>query len=644
MWVGFVGGARTYLGGRIMRRVIGLSASALALGAASFIGCSGEDSTFSSTKKDAGVEASAGQGGTSGSGGQSGAGGQDAGAGAAGSAGMDSGPEILCSDNDNDGTTDCDGDCDDNDATAFPGNPEVCGDLVDNDCDTTVDNGCTGLGTYVSELTGKDGDPNYPGTKDKPVKSILQGIKNAQAIVAAQTTPSPIAVFVAEGKYNEKVTLVEGISLVGGFSCTAQPCSWLRDPKTYDSAIVNKDMQGVSVDATITRATRLDGFRVVGLDGDFGNTFPGTAGITVLGGTPTLVNNTIEGGDAQGGLWPGGRAVGIAVIAPSNSLQGALIENNDITAGNAPNTESAGILTSTTPKGAGKVYVDIINNRVRGGKCKFTSALLIHDSGKGTTIAANDIVGGEGLDWSSWGINVSGIATIDSNKINVDATSRPKCAVSKNWCGGIRSESSTTIITNNVSFGANHSRGVGLFLGEFEQPTGTVIVNSNYLDGGGNGSGITAAIALQHGDCCGKVATVGRIINNILAAGSGGQRFGVYEVKVTNPSVRQAHPETLQNNLFFLPTPTSLDALYHFWNGQNVSLKKTDADVNALAAQLGPVSGNFSADPLVDATYHLQAGSPAIDKGIATDAPALDIDGEARPKGAAHDVGPDEAQ
>ena len=203
-WVGFVGGARTYLGGRIMRRAIGLSASALALGAASFIGCSSEDSSFSSTKKDAGVEASAGQGGTAGSGGQSGAGGQDAGAeaaaGAAGSAGMDSGPEILCSDNDNDGTTDCDGDCDDNDATAFPGNAEVCGDLVDNDCDSSVDNGCSGLGTYVSELTGKDGDPNYPGTKDKPVKSILQGIKNAQAIVAAQTTPSPIAVFVAEGK------------------------------------------------------------------------------------------------------------------------------------------------------------------------------------------------------------------------------------------------------------------------------------------------------------------------------------------------------------------------------------------------------------------------------------------------------------
>ena len=49
---------------------------------------------------------------------------------------------------------------------------------------------------------------------------------------------------------------------------------------------------------------------MIGLDGDFGNNFPGTAGITVLGGTPTLVNNTIEGGDAQGGFWPGGACPG----------------------------------------------------------------------------------------------------------------------------------------------------------------------------------------------------------------------------------------------------------------------------------------------------------------------------------------------
>ena len=41
-------------------------------------------------------------------------------------------------DDDLDGVTECDGDCDDTDITAFPGNPEVC-DAIDNDCDPATD-------------------------------------------------------------------------------------------------------------------------------------------------------------------------------------------------------------------------------------------------------------------------------------------------------------------------------------------------------------------------------------------------------------------------------------------------------------------------------------------------------------------------
>ncbi len=50
-------------------------------------------------------------------------------------------PGTSCTDNDGDGS--CAGDdCDDNDASAFPGATEVCGDNVDNDCDGAVDEGC----------------------------------------------------------------------------------------------------------------------------------------------------------------------------------------------------------------------------------------------------------------------------------------------------------------------------------------------------------------------------------------------------------------------------------------------------------------------------------------------------------------------
>ena len=51
-----------------------------------------------------------------------------------------------------------------------------------------------------------------------------------------------------------------------------------------------------------------------------------------------------------------------------------------------------------------------------------------------------------------------------------------------------------------------------------------------------------------------------------------------------------------------------------------------------------------SSDPLLDAQYHLGAGSPAIDQGTASGAPADDLDGDARPAGAGVDIGADERE
>ncbi|MDY6790175.1 MAG: PilC/PilY family type IV pilus protein [Thermodesulfobacteriota bacterium] len=84
------------------------------------------------------------------------------------------GMDVSCEvDNDGDGFTLLEGDCDDNDATIYPGATEICGDLIDQDCDGS-DLVCTADdtdndGDGYSENAGDCDDTNsaiYPGAKE----------------------------------------------------------------------------------------------------------------------------------------------------------------------------------------------------------------------------------------------------------------------------------------------------------------------------------------------------------------------------------------------------------------------------------------------------------------------------------------------
>jgi len=160
------------------------------------------------TPGDGGVDSAAGDGSVDSGAGDSGMGDSgmgdsattDSGAGdATVDTGVDSGP--TCMDADGDGVTDCAGDCDDSDATTYPGAPEICGDGVANDCGATVDAGCGGIGTYVAKPPL--GNNSNPGTQASPVATIAQGIRNAMTIGGG------VDVYVAEGTYAEAVTMVK---------------------------------------------------------------------------------------------------------------------------------------------------------------------------------------------------------------------------------------------------------------------------------------------------------------------------------------------------------------------------------------------------------------------------------------------------
>jgi hypothetical protein len=597
------------------------------------LACGSEGEEFTPGKQDAGSGGSSGAstGGSAGSAGTAGVAGSstpDAG----GAAGADAAPDVaVCDDVDGDGSTTCDGDCDDNDATSYPGATEICGDAADNDCANGADDTCAGIGTFVSELTGDDANP---GTQTQPVKTIGKGIANAQTIQAS--TPGPLDVYVGEGSYPEKVALIESVNLVGGFSCNAQPCSWTRDPAVYITTIENQDAEGVLADSSITRQTRLDGFNVHGQSS--APTSIGVVGVTLAGGTPTVVNNTITAGDSSAPGGQAGRSIGLLLYGPSNDVKGARIEANDIRGGGAPTDTSAGIFFDAGGK-PGFNYAEIVSNSISGGTGKNAQAVTAWSSGTGTLIQNNDIQAGD-AGGAAWGIAIGGKALIDSNRINADTTKPAKCQQFA-FCGGIRSDSSTIVVTNNVVFGVQGQQSAAVLLGEFEIPAGSVTLNANYLDGAGSPNGyVSTALALQHGQCCGQVAIVGRVANNVLAGGKAAARYGVYEIKVSG---KAAHPELLMNNDFFVPNLTASDGYYQYVDTASVITKAvTLAEVTALALPL--VSGNIEGDPLLDSTYHLPTGSPAINAGTLVDLPAKDFEGEARPKGIAGDIGPDEAE
>jgi len=540
----------------------------------------------------------------------------------------------ICHDLDGDGTTTCAGDCDDGDALSAPGAPEICGDGADNDCDVLVDESCMGgRGTFVSALTGDDLNP---GTRALPVRTIGQGTRNAQMLGLPQT------VVVAEGSYGEKVIMVGGVTLLGGYQCSASPCSWLRSPPAFIATIVNTDFEGVFAGAGVTAATVIDGFHIDGRSGTA--TTPGSAGITVRGGSPTISGNKIVGGNLSGGPFGADRSIGVHLRASPDGAATTII-GNDIRGGMSSGTSTA-LMFDAFPLTTGAVAT-VTGNVLRGGTALRSTGITAWNAMAGTLFADNDIYAGDSLRGVSIGIEVGANVTIDGNRINADASATGTCTNPTSWCAGIASQSATSVITNNVVFGPRGPKSAGVHLGESETAAGIVVLNGNFIDGGGGASpgGATmarsAALVVTIGSCvsCGLRGVVGRVRNNILMGGSGVLRFGVIEEPATGRVVR---PEALENNLFhFAPSSATMDVLYRQIGLLGGVTDHTDiATVNAIIAP--PADANLSADPRVDASWHLLPGSPCIEQGTTTDAPPVDFDGELRPRGDDIDIGADE--
>jgi len=194
-------------------------------------------------------------------------------------------------------------------------------------------------------------------------------------------------VWVARGRYVERILLKEGVALYGGFAgdedaLTFDPVD--RELLADESVIDGTSENGGPVVASVfeeTPACRIDGFTIVG-----GN-FAAGGGIYISGASPTVMNNRIIGNRATDG---GGMYL---------QQSAALIANN-IVLGNVA-TEGAGIFVrggmptiannvirsngvdtgSTTEQSGGLTVYDasplVVNNTIVDNRAPFASGMIL---------------------------------------------------------------------------------------------------------------------------------------------------------------------------------------------------------------------------------------------------------------------------
>lgn len=492
------------------------------------------------------------------------------------------------------------------------------------------------IGAYVSAMTGDD---TNAGTQDAPVKTIGKGIANAMMLGGARS------VIVAGGTYDEKVTLVEGIDLLGGHRCNPMMCDWVRDIATHKTTITNTDFEGVVAGAGVTQATLISGFTITGLAGAPGSQ-TGTVGLTMNGGSPTVRANVIVGASTAGntGSDANNRSIGIAVRGTTDPA-GAVIENNDISSGAA--VQSIGVaIESASP--AITSLVTLSSNVIKSGTGRRSIGVFALRAATGSKIVNNDVTSGGTQGGAATGIQVNSPVAVERNRVNLDRAATGACTQTQSWCAGVFVEGATTQLVNNIVLGPRGFKTAGLVLAELEFPAGTVTVANNYLDGGGTGANTnggprstSSAVVVQisNNTAAQLTGSVGRIGNNILAGGINSDRFGIRE---DAPANRKIHPVFVNSNLFwFTPLNFRSDSIYREIGDGGFPI---DYSAVFLFEGNSPISAqdNDEGDPELDASWHISDTSPCLDTGTDTDAPATDFEGDARPAGKAIDIGHDE--
>ncbi len=513
-------------------------------------------------------------------------------------------------------------DCDDADILTHPGAAELPGDGVAQDCvgDDLEPGDDTGV------FAAKTGDDANPGTMALPKLTI-----NAAAELAKTEGKS---VFAAAGEYDEDV--VTEVSLFGGY----ESAGWTRDIDSNVTTINAVATTAVSVSGDTPKAVQ--GFTINGGTDNAQDCY----GVYNESGPMTLADNIIDGGSTTG---EGTHTYGIYnngdMELAGNTISGgeAVYRSNGVF-----NYDNTATLAQNT-----------INGGTGGGAHSYCGGVF---SAYGAmTIVDNDINGGTG--WQTCGVNTSrGSLLIVENMIDGGSATGTSSSSS-----GVENYDGDTVLMNNIIDGGSGSYSVGISSGAEGYLTtyAYLIAVNNIIHGG---SGTSSSRGLSSSDTSfvagndifggtGSNRSVGvydagkmKLTNNIIDSGSGADSRGFFHAVADV----NAHPAILAANNIWGADMNCMVWHYYVHGVANECQAYTIEEVNACAwGNCGESSGNISDDPLfVDSgsgDYHLQNGSPCIDAGvdpvpdyIGAGYTDFDFDGDARPYGAAWDIGADE--
>ncbi len=418
-----------------------------------------------------------------------------------------------------------------------------------------------------------------------------------QAAIAASQKGD--VVWVAQGTYQENLSLKPGVKLEGGYKSDFSARNWTAWPTVVDGASKGSVVIGA-------HGAILDGFTLRNGKAAMGG------GLFLERGSMTIKNNTIED--------------------------------------NAADNEGGGIYLRFNPEAP--PYTDIDSNTIRRNKVLTTvggkgGGIFLSDSSAGVRITKNVIGGalGNGNSAPSGGgiwVESTAVFQIEDNTISFNTAGRfhgggvviadgsPNATLSgnqilynsadANYGGGVYSIGGTFISRNNIGFNT---------------------IFSNLSWGGG--------IAVDAGS-----GTSPRLENNFIHNNEAKQGAGVYVVRgqnliLMNNSIAGNRPDApqagagvyvksgatciLQNNIIW----ANGDDLHEEAPGA-CTLDHNDIEDGDQAGQ----NGNISANPLFVAydNLHIKKNSPVINAGRNAAAPSIDFDGDSR--GLAVDIGADE--